>query len=115
MIATLGARRLLACEVARRLGCSPSHLSRTFTRVHGLTLTAYRTETRLHHALSCLRADPGADLTEVALESGFSSHSHFTAIFRKRLGVTPSAFAASLLTAPGRTLASAVPCGTWNR
>ena len=37
-------------------------------------------------------ADPGADLTDLALDLGYSSHSHFTAAFRKAFGVTPSAF-----------------------
>jgi len=30
------------------------------------------------------------DITDLALELGYSSHSHFTAAFRSALGVTPS-------------------------
>ena len=115
MIAAQGPRRLSARDVARQLGCSPSHLSRTFTRVFGMTLTAYRIQLRLQQAVGYLHADPAADLTEVALECGFSSHSHFTAVFRKQLGLTPSAFAAGLLSGAARMPASAVPCGTCSR
>ena len=42
-------------------------------------------------------AAEAADLTEVALACGFSSHSHFTSVFKRQLGVTPSVFAARLL------------------
>ena len=111
MIAAQGPQRLPARDMARRLGCSPSHLSRTFTRVHGMTLTAWRIEIRLRHAVRRLTADRWADLTEVALACGFSSHSHFTFVFRRHLGVTPSAFAAQLLSGPEQRPASAVPCG----
>jgi AraC-like DNA-binding protein len=39
-------------------------------------------------------ADGAGDLTRIALDLGFSSHSHFTAAFRRHFGLTPSAFAA---------------------
>jgi len=32
------------------------------------------------------------DLTMLALDTGFSSHSHFTAAFRRAFGCTPSQF-----------------------
>jgi len=32
------------------------------------------------------------DLTMLALETGFSSHSHFSAVFRRAFGCTPSQF-----------------------
>jgi AraC-like DNA-binding protein len=101
-------------EIARRLGCSVFHLSRTFRRVHGRTLTAYRAEIRLQFAVARLRDQPDADLTDLALDCGYSSHSHFTASFRKSLGLTPSAFAASLLSG-GQTRASAAPCDRCSR
>lgn len=115
MVAAHAPGRLKATEIARRLGCSVYHLSRTFRRVQGRTLTAYRAEVRLRHAVARLRHDPAADLTDVALACGYSSHSHFTASFRKRLGVTPSAYAAALVSGPERTPASPVPCGRCSR
>jgi len=36
------------------------------------------------------RLEHGADLTEAALDAGFSSHSHFTAAFTAEFGVPPS-------------------------
>jgi AraC-like DNA-binding protein len=45
---------------------------------------------RLHASLERV-AEPGSDLTTVALDFGFASHSHFTAAFRRTFGLTPSA------------------------
>jgi AraC family transcriptional regulator len=79
-------------ELARLVGVSVFHLCRVFRRQTGLTLHEYRTELRLRHALERL-PERGADLTRIALDVGFSSHSHFTAAFRRAFGLTPSAFA----------------------
>lgn len=77
-------------EVARRTGSSVFHLCRTFRRHTGSTLHGYRNQLRLRTALERV-AEPG-DLTELALDLGYSSHSHFTAAFRKAFGIAPSAF-----------------------
>lgn len=78
-------------EVARRTGSSVFHLCRTFRRHTGSTLHGYRNQLRLRTALE-RAADPDGDLTELALDLGYSSHSHFTAAFRKAFGIAPSAF-----------------------
>lgn len=78
-------------EVARRVGVSVFHLCRVFRRHTGMTLHAYRTELRLRHALERL-LEGRTPITQTALELGFSSHSHFTAAFRRAFGLTPSAF-----------------------
>jgi AraC-like DNA-binding protein len=86
--------------IARLAGASMFHLCRCFRLMTGRTLHEYRTELRLRHSLEALEAgDP--DLTRVALDGGFSSHSHFTAAFRRTFGTTPSRVRSSL--AAGRT------------
>ena len=55
----------------------------------GFTLAGYRQALRLRAALERLPPTPG-DLTTLALELGFSSHSHFTASFTREFGVPPS-------------------------
>lgn len=74
--------------LARALDCSPFHLCRSFRRVTGSTLHAHLTTLRLRASLE--RMSGGVDLTTVALDTGFSSHSHFTAAFHHAFGVTPS-------------------------
>jgi AraC-like DNA-binding protein len=83
------ARPLTLSEIAAALGVSPFHLCRTFRRVSGMTLHAYRNELRLRSALEQLES--GGDLTTLALDLGYSSHSHFTSSFRVLFGVPPSA------------------------
>ena len=76
-------------EIARVVRCTPWRLCREFRRVTGRTMTSYRHALRMQLALERLRESP-ADLTELALELGYSSHSHFTQVFRRHIGVTPS-------------------------
>ncbi|HKP30769.1 MAG TPA: AraC family transcriptional regulator [Gemmatimonadales bacterium] len=78
-------------DLAARVGASPWHLCRVFRAVTGSSLHAFRMDLRLRLALERLE-DPRADLSRLAFELGFSSHSHFTSAMRSRLGRTPSAF-----------------------
>lgn len=77
-------------DAARAVGASPAYLTDVFRRVEGTSLHQYLIQLRLAHALVELpHAD---DLTALALEIGFSSHSHFSAAFRRSFGCTPSEF-----------------------
>jgi AraC-like DNA-binding protein len=78
--------------LSREVGTTPFHLCRIFRRATGWSLHQFRDQVRLRRALEEIPARPG-ELTALALELGYSSHSHFTAAFRRAFGVTPSAFA----------------------
>ena len=78
-------------SVARDAGTSLYHLCRVFREQTGLTMHAYRTRQRLGHALDRLVSGSSTDLTELALDLGFSSHSHLSRTFQKQMGVPPSA------------------------
>src|SRR5262245_10645966 len=78
-------------ELARRLGCSPFHLSRIFHA--GLGVSVRRYLNRLRARIAADRLAAGArDLTELALDLGCSDHSHFTNAFRHEWGMPPSRF-----------------------
>ena len=81
--------RIGLAGIASRLGVSEFHLCRIFREQTGLTLHAFRLEVRLRTALERLE-NPKADLSRIALDLGFSSHSHFTNLLHKRFGRTPS-------------------------
>jgi len=84
--------RILLGDVARAAGASPAYLTDLFTRVEGVSLHQYLTQLRLARAL--VELPHTNDLTALALNLGFSSHSHFTHAFRKGFGCTPSQFRA---------------------
>jgi AraC family transcriptional regulator len=93
LLALTATENVHLAEIARRLSCSVFHLCRVFKEVHGTTLHAYRLDVRLRMALERVVVSPD-DLTAIALDLGFCSHSHFTAAFRRQFGRTPSAFLA---------------------
>jgi AraC family transcriptional regulator len=85
--------------LARALGCSPFHLSRTFHRTVGLSLRRYVGRLRTRWAADRLAQGAG-DLTELALGLGYADHSHFTNAFRREWGQPPSRFRRLLGTWP---------------
>jgi AraC-like DNA-binding protein len=76
-------------ELARAVACSPWHLSKVFRSSMGLTLTQYRTQVRVAQALVRLRGGERS-LAMLAVDLGFSHHSHFTAAFVRIMGAQPS-------------------------
>lgn len=89
MLAACFAESLGLEEIARAVHSSPFQLARVFHHETGLSLHQYRTRLRLRSALNRL-ADSKTDLSMLALDLGFSSHSHFTDTFRRAFGTTPS-------------------------
>ena len=81
--------RLTLSTIAGAIDSSVFHLCRAFRRATGLTLHDYRDQLRLRLGLE--RLEQGErDLTRLALELGYSSHSHFTAAFHRSFDLTPS-------------------------
>ncbi len=82
-------QRFTLDDVARAVGASPFHLARMFQQHTGTPVHRYLMQLRLRVALERL-ADGANDLTALALDLGFSSHSHFTDSFRREFGSSPS-------------------------
>lgn len=76
--------------LSRRVHSSPFHLARSFRGELGEPVHQYLLRMRLGRALEAV-LDSGEALTEIALRLGFATPSHFTAVFRKSYGLTPSA------------------------
>jgi AraC-like DNA-binding protein len=109
ILAQSATERMHLSELARQLSCSVFHLCRVFKQVQGTSIHAYRLDLRLRLALEPLR-DKNADLTRIAMDLGFCSHSHFTAAFRRQFGITPSAFAGGSSPAePSNPMIAAAP------
>jgi AraC family transcriptional regulator len=89
-------RRWTLSEIAKHVGGgSPVYLTQTFQQVEGVPLYRYQLRLRLARALDLLAQYE--DLTALALDLGFSSHSHFSAAFREMYGRSPSQFRQSAL------------------
>lgn len=78
-------------ELAAAVHCSPFHLARQFRGDVGMPIHRYLTRLRLALALERLPEAKG-DLSHLALDLGFASHSHLTATFAAVFGFPPSSF-----------------------
>jgi AraC-like DNA-binding protein len=85
--------RLSLAGIGDEIGLSGYHVCRLFHRQTGLKLHQYRLRLRLRAALAEVQ-DSKRPLTDIALDAGFSSHSHFSAAFGREFGVAPSALRA---------------------
>lgn len=77
--------------IAGAAGVHPVTLARSFRRVHGCTIGEYIRRRRVERAIEQLRVSPSS-LAEIALHNGFADQSHFSNVFRRYTGVTPSQF-----------------------
>lgn len=88
-------------ELGREVACSPYYLSRTFSSEMGLTIPQYLRQLRLERAAELLRSGR-FNVTEAAMEVGYSSLSHFSQAFHEHFGCCPGLYPVS--TEPQRAL-----------
>jgi AraC family transcriptional regulator len=83
-------RRWTLADIAAEIRGSPVYLTQVFQQTEGIPLYRYHLRLRLARALDLIAQYD--DLSALAAELGFSSHSHFTAAFRSAYGRSPTAF-----------------------
>ncbi len=76
--------------LAKRVGMSPSRLSRQFNRQLGVSIADYRNRIRLERFLEQYVST--TTLLDAALDAGFGSYPQFHRVFRQFLGVAPRAY-----------------------
>ncbi|WP_317205285.1 AraC family transcriptional regulator [Janthinobacterium sp.] len=81
------AEPLTLTQLAQRVGLSPFHAARLFSRTVGMPPHAWRNQLRLNRAQGLLRQ--GVALAQVAAASGFVDQSHFSRHFKRAYGVAP--------------------------
>jgi AraC-like DNA-binding protein len=81
-------------EAAREARLSSFHFIRRFEAVFGETPHQFRTRERLTAAQRLLAR--GHSATEVCLDVGFNSLGSFSALFTRRIGLSPAAYQRSL-------------------
>lgn len=80
---------LSALEIARRVGLSLRQVERLFLRHLSCTPGRYYMSVRLERARELLR-HTNAPILDVALSTGFTSHSYFAQSYRNHFGCSPS-------------------------
>ncbi|WP_330239690.1 AraC family transcriptional regulator [Streptomyces sp. NBC_00525] len=78
-------------ELGTAVGAAPRTLSRLFRAETGMSFPQWRTQLRLHHALTLLSS--GGSVTSVAVACGYSGPSAFIQSFRHAFGTTPGSYA----------------------
>lgn len=78
-------------ELANEAGVSLKRLKSIFPAHTGLPVFEYLQETRLNEAQRLLETQE-LSVTDVALTVGYSSISHFSALFKRRFGLSPKEF-----------------------
>jgi AraC-like DNA-binding protein len=89
-VALAPAEKWTVAKLAAEANLSPFHLCHVFRQMAGTSVYDYVLHERLAQSLDAV-LDGGDDLTRIALDAGFASHSHFTARFRNFFGCTPAA------------------------
>ena len=89
-VALAPSRKWNVAKLADIANLSPFHLCHVFRDHVGTSIYDYVLHERLAQTLDAV-LDCGDDLTAIALDAGFASHSHFTARFRSFFGCTPAA------------------------
>jgi AraC-like DNA-binding protein len=78
-------------ELGKKIGCSHFYLSRIFSAQTGQTITQYLRQLRMEKAAELLKSRE-YNVTEVALEVGYNSLSHFSAAFQETFGCCPGLY-----------------------
>jgi AraC family transcriptional regulator len=78
-------------ELADLVGVHPVHLARVFRAHHGVSVGEYGRRVRLDWAAAEV-ARTDMPLARIAARAGFADQSHFTRLFKERIGTTPAAY-----------------------
>jgi transcriptional regulator GlxA family with amidase domain len=75
--------------LTRRAGMSHTKLNRCFRQLYGVTVFEFLRKERLIRARQMIEHD-GFNVTETALAVGYESISHFSQVYKKHFGISPS-------------------------
>jgi AraC-like DNA-binding protein len=78
-------------DLAKRLGYGKSRLYSLFTREVGMAPNDYRQRVRIKRCCEKLVGTQGS-VTSIGISSGFGSSQYFARVFKKYVGVTPTAY-----------------------
>ncbi|WNR42948.1 helix-turn-helix domain-containing protein [Paenibacillus roseipurpureus] len=80
-----------AQALAEHMNMNYGYLSTLFTKKVGVSIHTYFTRMRIHQAMELLK-QPAYNISEVSFQLGFSSPYHFSHMFKKTCGLSPSQY-----------------------
>lgn len=83
--------KITVAALAETAGLSRSHFTRAFAASFGESPARYLLQRRIARARGLL-LETQRPVTEIALSCGFTDHAHFSTVFRKEIGLAPSAY-----------------------
>jgi two-component system response regulator YesN len=81
--------------VAKMTGLTPTYFSSIFKKMTNETFVQYRIKKRMERAQTLL-AIPHMRIVDIAAEVGYEDYSHFTKMFKKLCGYSPSEYRSML-------------------
>ena len=84
-------------ELAKRYKVSYSYFSRTFKQMMNMSFKEYINYLRINEAQRLLLTT-GKSITDISMEMGFSSPSHFINVFRRHMGRAPKQYRKNIAT-----------------
>ena len=86
--------KVLLSDISKQMSYSPSSIKRIFNEEMGCSIMHYLNDLRIERAKELLQES--RRITEIAQEVGFDTANYFSAVFKKRTGMTPSEYRASI-------------------
>lgn len=88
-------QRLTLDELAAVAALNLHHFARAFMRSVGTTPAKYVLQQRVQHAQALLAENSTQPISAIAADAGFASQAHMCGVFRRQVGMSPSAYRAN--------------------
>ena len=79
-------------DIANHINLSKFHFTREFEKEVGMTPGKYIIKIRLKKAIELLTFSKDMTIEEIAIETGFNCGNYFSKVFKKYIGISPSAY-----------------------
>ena len=85
-------------EIVAFSGYSPSHFSKIFKQLTGMTFSDYLNYVKIEYAVSLIQNNLNLTVTDICLQCGFSTIRNFNRVFKKITSFTPSTLPDNFIT-----------------
>ena len=86
------AERLTIDSIAGACNISARYLSKLFRDYLQLSVCSYITHVRINKSIEIMRSKPDYPLVNLAMDLGFSSQQHFSAVFKETMSMSPKRY-----------------------